>query len=363
VRCLRVMRVLIPVRARRVRSRLDAREAQAALKEEWDVAYIGGGTGADLSGKGVVGAYFDNSLDCAFYEENTDHDYLSSVLTGKMTRADRRHYCERRMYRDLHYFPDLRHPRRLTELVAAHALCDRDPNIVRAADNAHLEAFVTERIGAAHAVKVLGVYESVAEIDLENLPERFVLKLNSGWDMRQVMPVAKASMNRDELLRIADRWLFPGGGLYYRHMGLTAERMPAWIVAEEYIDSGDGRPVPDSYKIYCYDGSPRLILCEQGRMTPGYTATFTDISWHVLPCRLAGRRRRRSVPVPPHAQEMLQLAAQLSHGFKLLRVEMYDVGGRVLCGDITSAPGLFLAVEPAAWDRKLGRMLRPGRHA
>jgi hypothetical protein len=69
------------------------------------------------------------------------------------------------------------------------------------------------------------------------------------------------------------------------------------------------------------------------------------------------------VPRPAHLEELLDVARRLSAGFSFVRVDLYDVEGRVVFGELTFYPeaGLGVFIPPSA-DRELGALWRlPGR--
>ena len=55
-----------------------------------------------------------------------------------------------------------------------------DPLAVKCADKYGVREYVAEKIGAQYLNQLYGVYESVDEIDLEQLPKSFVLKATHG---------------------------------------------------------------------------------------------------------------------------------------------------------------------------------------
>ena len=60
---------------------------------------------------------------------------------------------------------------------------------------------------------------------------------------------------------------------------------------------------------------------------------------------------------PECLEEMKELARKLAEGFPFVRVDFYQVNGKVYLGEMTFTPGMFLAFSSKEWDRKLGDLL------
>ena len=77
---------------------------------------------------------------------------------------------------------------------------------------------------------------------------------------------------------------------------------------------------------------------------------------------LPAQGRRRLLGAEPLAQrlldEMLQLCRTLAAGFPFVRVDLYEVNGRIYVGEMTFTPGMFLKFSDKQWDRKLGDYLQ-----
>lgn len=62
--------------------------------------------------------------------------------------------------------------------------------------------------------------------------------------------------------------------------------------------------------------------------------------------------------MPENLNEMISIAEQLSDGFKFLRVDLYNVKGKIYFGELTFYPASGMgAFVPEVWDEKLGSLL------
>lgn len=62
--------------------------------------------------------------------------------------------------------------------------------------------------------------------------------------------------------------------------------------------------------------------------------------------------------MPENLDEMIRIAEKLSQSFKFLRVDFYNVKGRIYFGELTFYPAAGMgAFVPNEWDYKLGEWL------
>lgn len=276
---------------------------------------------------------------------------LEPVLTYDI----KKHYCERKAFAQMGYFPNLDEPSTYSEKLLWLALNYKNPLIARCADKYEVKKYVSEIVGEGYCVPSIGVYESIADIPFDSLPDRAVFKSTTGWSGKQVI-LYKKDRGRDiDLIksRMA-QWLYPWNTYYYNNLCITDEKVEPRIIVEEMI--GDGRRV-DDYKLHCFRGKPEVMLIVQDRGR-NEKRTFVKVSdWEVLPIRRKGKSYNPKVERPDELDQMIDIAKKLSEPFPFVRIDFYVDNGHVYVGEMTFSPGLFLKINPVEWDRKLGEML------
>ncbi len=280
------------------------------------------------------------------------------MMEDKITPEIQRIHCEQKAYKQLGYFPNLKNPRTLNEKIIWLALNYKNPDIVTGADKGTAKDWITGRVGPGYVVPLLGVYDDVNDIDFANLPQRFVAKLNDGWGADKVMIVRdKNKLNIDRTKAVLSSWLYPWNNYYYQNMCITDEKMPKpTIVIEEYLDAG--KASLDDFKFYCCNGEPKFALVVSGRGGTKQTRSFVDMDWVVLPFARKGMKIAEEVMEPENLDLMKSLCRKLSAGFPFVRIDFYEVDGRVYVGEMTFTPGMFLSFTSKTWDNKLGEYLR-----
>lgn len=118
------------------------------------------------------------------------------------------------------------------------------------------------------------------------------------------------------------------------------------IIVEEYF-SEDNRTVPNDYKIFCFDGIPKLIQVDTDRFT-SQSQSFYNIEWNRIPVVALYPGKEKDEPKPMLLDRMLELARELSAPFPFVRVDMYATATEIRIGELTFIPwsGL-LPLQPA----------------
>lgn len=219
------------------------------------------------------------------------------------------------------------------------------------ADKYLVRQFIEEKIGAEYLVPLLGVYESVDDIDFDALPERFVLKAThgSGWN---IVVSDKAELSISDTKWKLKKWLemdfayLHGFEFHYRYC------QPR-IIAEEFLDDLSSGSV-DDYKVYCFNnGEPIVLVCKDRYSDGGMRTAYYDSGWNKLfrdACEETCDFKR-----PPHLDEMIRMSKKLAQGFAFVRVDWYESTSGLQFGEMTFTSGSGTEkFDPQEWNRIMG---------
>lgn len=247
---------------------------------------------------------------------------------------------------------DFHRPLTFNEKVQWSKLYDRNPLYHTLVDKADVKAYVAGKIGEEHVVPTLGVWNSVEEIDWDSLPMQFVLKCthDSG---STIICTDKAKFDRAE----AERKL--AAALQTRHYMRDREwaykGVEPRIIAEQYLG-----PVVDDWKFFCAYGEPKFMFVATDRSSSVEETKFDffDMDYNHLDVR-NGHPNAAVPPARPEGfEEMKRLAAVLSEGIPQVRVDFYDIGGKIYFGEFTFYHwGGFVKFEPEHWDKVFGEWI------
>ena len=254
---------------------------------------------------------------------------------------------------------DLENPCRFTEKIQWTKAYHSTPQYGRLADKYLVRQYVAERVGEKYLTKLLGIWEHPDEINFDVLPDAFALKAThgSGWNI-----VVKEKATLDERLarRKLARWLKIDFGLansLESHYTYCEPR----IIAEEYMEEIAGGLY--DYKIHCFGGKPCFIQCIGDRDLAAHTGyqRHLDLEWKNLGWTFEDYPQfPYELSRPGCLEEMLEVASALSKGLAYVRVDLYDLGDRVLFGEMTLTPGSGFYPYRGTWtedrDSELGAL-------
>lgn len=279
------------------------------------------------------------------------------ALEPRLTLQDKRHYAQVKGYRRLGYVPNLRNPQTYNEKLIWRSLYGKNPLIPTISDKAEVKAYVAQKIGAQYCIPTYAVYQNADDFCLADLPDRFIAKSTMGWGGDYAFIVKDKHMQSEDYMKATfARWLLPWNCYYYHNLCTTLEKARPRIIVEELLGTGDG--MIEDYKIYCVNGKAKMALLVADRKTHTQSRTFVDLkTWTPLNLRRKGKDVAESVERPAQMDLMIQLAEKLAADFSFIRVDLYEVDGRIYFGELTPDPGMYLKIEPYSSDLKLGEMI------
>ena len=207
------------------------------------------------------------------------------------------------------------------------------------ADKYAVRSYVAHKGYEDTLVKLYGAWESPEQIDADVLPDKFIVKLNNGSG-DAVICKDKTSFDPDGLRRSM------AGALKSEFGYISAEPhyldIKPMIIAEELLDASRQSVESDSlidYKIWCFNGVPECVFVALNRTKSSLDVLLYDTEWNVHPeyLNFTGHYRRYEgeIPRPANLDRMLKMAADLSAGFPQVRVDLYEVDGKVYFGELT----------------------------
>lgn len=283
---------------------------------------------------------------------------LAYLLEDQITPEIKQRYCEQKGFKQLRYFPNLDDPKSYNEKLLWLALHYKNPHHAVASDKYKAKQWVAERIGEEYVVPLYQAVDNPNQIDWKALPEKFVMKANEGWGADEVLIVEdKSKYTEDQIKALASSWLYPWSPYYYANMCITDEKPEkAMVVFEELLEQEKSKYLND-YKFYCCNGDVKFAMVIQERGSAHQSRTIVDADWNVLPVRRAGKFSTQAPPKPENLDTMFRLARTLCREFPFVRIDFYNLDGRIYVGEMTFTPGLFLRFEPKMWDFRLGEYL------
>lgn len=234
---------------------------------------------------------------------------------------------ERRLGREL----NLENPVKYNDKLQWLKLNWYDPLATKAADKYGAREFVTEKIGSEYLNKMYGVYESVDEINLDELPQSFVLKGTHGSGYN-IICKDKNKMDWKTEFEKMDRWMHIN--YFWQNREWVYKDIQPRIISENFLEDSETDDLRD-YKIFCFNGEPKLVQVHLDRFSR-HKRNLYDINWNFIDVENANPNAKDiEIKEPKNLDEMIRLSKILSEGFPHVRVDFYEVNEKIYFGELT----------------------------
>lgn len=263
----------------------------------------------------------------------------------------------KRIFRErMGYELDLKHPQTFNEKLQWLKLYDHKPIYTKMVDKREAKNYVARIIGSEHIIPTLGVYDRFDEIDFDRLPDRFVLKCthNSGGILlckdKKAFDIGAAKKLFDEQMNY---------NFYLHTREWPYKNVKPRIIAEAFMEQETGEGLMD-YKFYCFHGEPKFLYISKGLENHATASiSFVNLDWTFAPFQRSDFKPFEELPPKPaRFDEMLKIAKKLSTGRKFLRVDLYEINGKVYFSELTFFPcGGYMKFQNSEHDLEIGRML------
>lgn len=250
---------------------------------------------------------------------------------------------------------DLEHPRTFNEKLQWLKIYNRNPKYTMMVDKYLVREYIASKIGEEYLIPLVGgPWKKAEDIDFDQLPDKFVLKCNHD-SASVVICKDKRTLNRGNIITFLNSCLKKNH--YYFGREWPYKNVKPLIIAEQYI-SNDGCSELNDYKLMCFDGEVKCSFVCSERFSGNLKVTFFDNEWNVMPFLRSHPKSSVEIPKPKLYNRMVELAEVLAKDIPFIRVDFYEVNGKIYFGELTFFPGSgFEAFQPEEWDYKLGERI------
>lgn len=248
---------------------------------------------------------------------------------------------------------NLSNPKGFNEKLNWLKVNDIHPEYAKLVDKLAVREHIKETVGEEYLFPLLGAWDSFDQIDFDTLPEQFVLKCNH--DSGSV----KIIRDKNAIDKVALAKFFDGrlkGKVGFATREYPYKGLQPCIIAEELMDPTNETGLND-YKFFCFNGKPEIMFVATDRATD-CRFDFFDMEFNHLPIYNIHPNSDKPIEKPACFEEMKELAARLSQGMKCVRVDLYEINGKIYFGEFTFFHGGgFYLFEPEEWELKLGNLI------
>lgn len=209
---------------------------------------------------------------------------------------------------------------------------DSTPLKGKCADKIRLHEYCKEVLGEDICVPIRKTYDKASDIKMADLPNSFVMKTNHGYNMN-IICRDKSKFDIEDARKKVSLWLntsfgHDSGQPHYQY--ITPR-----VMVEELLEDENQKKSLFDYKFWCFNGEYKLWTINDGN-------GHGDIMYYDRddkPLDLYETKATGKYKKPVNLSLMKEYAEKLAKPFKFVRVDFYEVNGKVYLGEMTFTPG------------------------
>lgn len=202
-----------------------------------------------------------------------------------------------------------------------------DPLRVFVSDKEFVKLYVKAVAGDQFNVPTIKILRTIEEVKNYQFPSDCCIK-PTHLSGKVILRKQSSAIDFVEI----DTWL--NSTFYHATREANYKTLKHKIIVEPLIFNGNDLC---DYKIFCYNGKPKLIQVDIDRHID-HTEKFFDLEWNEMPFSIIVLRSSRQIERPKNLDKMLAVASLLSSNFNFVRIDLYSNGEECLVGEITNCP-------------------------
>lgn len=283
------------------------------------------------------------------------YDVVQNMLVKKRRleiKYNYYHTLKKDFKKKVNYDLNLDNPKTFNEKIQWIKAYYHNPLLTICADKYAVREFIKDKVGGELLIKLYGVYDSVGEINIDKLPNKFVLKPNHSSG-KVIICTDKSKMDWNKEFKIMKKWLKEN--FYYRTGEWQYKDIHPKIICEKLLQEDI-----DDYKIFCFNGDPKFtqVICNRG--CGYYNSNYYDLDWNLMDIdRHDHGKTNYDIPKPKNYYKMLEISRIISKEFPFVRMDFYEVEGKLFFGETTFTPANgMINFIPQKYDKIFGDYLK-----
>ena len=258
-------------------------------------------------------------------------EWMNNHCPVLLTKMRFRKYFHRKM--------NLKDPQDINEKISWLELFTDTTEWARCSDKYAVRGFVKERGLESILNDLYGKWDKAEDIDWNTLPNQFILKTNNGSGTVKVVK-DKTNADTKKIIKELNSWLTidcSSSTTEYHYRQIT----PCIIAERLLFSTPDEQKISSTlmdYKIWCFNGKPYCcwVCCNR---VGNHTDVMTyDLEWNAHPewsIFNEHYRQGQILPRPKNFEQMIDTAQILSASFPVVRVDLYNIDGKIYFGELT----------------------------
>ena len=223
-----------------------------------------------------------------------------------------------------------------------------DKLAISCTDKYSVREFIIQNGMEEYLNDLYGVWDNAGDIEWDKLPERFVLKCTHGCRYN-ILCDDKSTLDIPGTAKQLGAWLKEDFSLFNAEPHYRS--LKGRVICEKHLGN-----IVLEYKFYCFNGKIEFMYIIDDTATR--TITLFDRGGNRAPYRRTEHPAFDGATLPEGFEKMRALSEKLAEKFPLVRVDWFEVDGKVYFSELTFTPGgAMLKIDPPEYDRRLGAAL------
>lgn len=252
----------------------------------------------------------------------------------------------------LGYKMNLKNPQTFNEKINWYKINYENELMYKVVDKIYAKEYVISKNLSEIVIPTYNIFDNLEDINFDKLPNKFVIKNtqdSGGVYVCKDKNKTSISMIKDKL-NVLNKEIING-----THWALEkAYNGENKIIVEKLIDTNDGH-APWDYKFFCFNGEPKFLFVATNRDT-NTCFDFFDIDFKHLNLKQGHPNSKIKINKPQNYEKMLEICRILSKDFLHVRVDLYNIDGKIYFGELTFYHFAGLTpFKPKQWDYEFGK--------
>ena len=259
-----------------------------------------------------------------------------------------------RFYKKTGYKLNLKNPQSFSEKIIWKKIYDRNPLIPLTSDKYQVRSYIKKVLGEKRAneilIPLLYVTDKPETIPFEKLSPPFIIKPNHTSGTNII--VENSQFDRRKIINTCKKWIKTPFGLEKLEWAYQPIRRK--IVIERLLQEADGS-IPKDFKFHMFHGKCVYIVVIFNRMN-NLSASRFDRKWKFISFEDSTYDSGPKIEKPGNYEMMLEISEKLSASFDYVRVDFYNIEGKIYFGELTHYPDSGTRrFQPVSFDSEIGK--------
>lgn len=243
-------------------------------------------------------------------------------------------------------------PQTFSEKLCYLKLYERNPLFTLCSDKYRINDYLNLLNLNNIQIPIIKVYKNPRQINFSELPEEFVIKMNHQSGYNFLINKNNCTKEQERKVKITFQ-ILKHRNFYKVAREWSYKYIDPVVIVQKALKTSDGKPLVD-YKFYCFNGYVKYFMVSIGELihetrNHKYDRNLVSIDKYF---KKHENLSESEITLPENINEMIEIADKLSKPFKHVRVDLYNVEGKIYFGEMTFYTN---AGYPTIWNSEFDK--------